>query len=347
MEHPTGARLVAVLVVGIVAVQALMLFAFAWPASNTGPREVPVAVAGPPEVADQIEQGLAAVPSRDSGVPAFDVAREADHAAATEAITKREVYGAIVVTPDGPQALVASAASPAVAQLLRGAVAELSPEGASVPIQDVVPTTPDDPSGAGLGAGLLPLVMTSAAAGLIATVLLSRRLPRLVAVSALAVTAGIVGAALLEYGLGVVDGAYWPLAGVVALLVGAVAAAVAGLGAVLGRAGAALGVLLMIFLGNPLSAAAAGPEMLPQPWGDIGQLMPPGAAVSAVRSVAFFDGAAAGTPLLVLAVWLAAGLVLVAAGRSGRAVAERSEPTGAPGNVPDRGTSEARSGAGA
>ena len=65
----------------------------------------------------------------------------------------------------------------------------------------------------------------------------------------------------------------------------------------------------MIFVGNPLSAAASAPEMLPQPWGDVGQFLPPGAGVSALRSVAFFDGAAAGTPILVLSVWLVAGLV--------------------------------------
>lgn len=347
MAHPTGARLVVGLVLGIVAIQALMLFAFAWPASNSGPREVPVAVAGPPEVADQIEQGLAAVPSRDDAVPAFDVVRVADPEAATEAINERDVYGAIVVTQEGPEVLVASAASPAVAQLLRSAVNQLGPEGAAVPVQDVVPTTPDDPNGAGLGAGVLPLVMTSAAAGLIAAVLLSRRLPRLAAVSALAVTAGLAGAALLEYALGVTDGAYWPVAGVTMLLVGAVAASVAGLGAVLGRAGAVLGLLLMIFLGNPFSAAASAPEMLPQPWGEIGQLLPPGAAVSAIRSVAFFDGAAAATPLVVLTGWLVAGLLLVLLGRPGRSADELAEPAAAPGNVPDRGTIEARSGAGA
>lgn len=346
MAHPSGARLVAGLVLGIVAVQALMLFAFAWPASNTGPREVPVAVAGPPDVAAQVEQRLSAVPSRDGGVPAFEAVRVADAEAATAAIMDREVYGAVVLGPDGPQVLVASAAGPAVAQLLRAAVAELSRDGAPVPVQDVVSTSADDPNGAGLGAGILPLVMTSAAAGLIAIVLLRRRLPRLAMVSALAITAGIVGAALLEYGLGVVDGAYWPVAGVIALLVGAVTATVAGLGSVLGRAGAAVGVLVMIFIGNPFSAAASAPEMLPQPWGDLGQLMPPGAAVSAIRSMAFFDGAGAVTPLLVLAIWLAVGLALVALGRSGLAAHERPEPA-APGNVPDRGTSEARSGASA
>jgi hypothetical protein len=54
--------------------------------------------------------------------------------------------------------------------------------------------------------------------------------------------------------------------------------------------------------------------MLPQPWGDVGQFLPPGAGVSALRSVAFFDGAAAGTPILVLGIWLVAGLVLLVAG---------------------------------
>ncbi len=347
MARPTGARLIAGLVLGIVAVQALMLFAFAWPASNSGPREVPVAVAGPPEVADRIEQGLAAVPSRDDGVPAFDVIRLADPDAATAAVADREVYGAIVATPEGPQALVASAAGPAVAQLIRIAVTNAAPEGTAVSVEDVVPATADDPNGAGLAAGVLPMVMTSAAAGLIVVVLLARRLPRLVTVTALAVTAGLAGAALLEYALGVTADAYWPVAGVIALLVGAVAATVAGLGAVLGRAGAALGVLLMIFVGNPFSAAASAPEMLPQPWGDIGQTMPPGAAVTAIRSVAFFDGAGAGMPLLVLAAWLVAGVALVLIGRSGRLAGERSESAAEPGNVPDRGPSEARSGASA
>ncbi|HEX6328065.1 MAG TPA: hypothetical protein VFZ72_15960 [Jiangellaceae bacterium] len=343
MAHPTGPRLVMGLIIGVVAAQALMLFAFAWPASNSGPREVPVAVAGPPEAVGQVEQALTSVPSRDEGVPAFDVMQVPDEAAAIEAITDRDVYGAVVIGPEGPQLLVASAASPAVAQMLRSAAAELSP-GEGVPaVQDVVPTTADDPTGAGLAAGVLPLVLTSAAGGLAIGLLLTRRGERLVATAGLAVAAGLASAALLQYGLGVTDGSYWELAGVVALVVGAVAATVAGLGAVFGRAGAGLALAVMILLGNPFSAAPSAPEFLPQPWGELGQLLPPGAGITAARSVAFFDGAAIGPPLLVLAIWLVAGLLLVLLGRPGRRTADVAEA----GNVSERGASETPSSAGA
>ncbi|HEU4541423.1 MAG TPA: hypothetical protein VFR23_09885 [Jiangellaceae bacterium] len=342
MAHPTGPRLVIGLIVGVVAAQALMLFAFAWPASHSGPREVPVAVAGPQEVVGQVEQTLASVPSRDDGVPAFDVVQVEDEAAATEAITDRDVYGAVVVGPDGPRLLVASAASPAVAQMLRTAAAELS-QTEGVAVEDVVPTASDDPTGAGLPAGVLPLVLTSAAGGLAISLLLARRSERLVGVAGLAVAAGLASAALLRYGLGVVDGPYWELAGVVALMVGAVAAAVAGLGAVFGRVGAGLALAVMILLGNPFSAAPTAPEFLPQPWGELGQLLPPGAGITAVRSVGFFDGAALAQPLLVLSIWLVTGLLLVLLGPTGRGTVDVSEA----GNVPERGTSETRSSAGA
>lgn len=342
MQHPTGARLAAVLIGGIVAVQALMLFAFAWPAANSGPREVPIAVAGPPDVAAQVEQRLAAVPSRDEGVPAFEVVRVADGAAAADAVIDRETYGAVVLSPEGPEVLVASAAGPAVAQLLRSAAADLSPEGAAVTVTDIVSTTADDPTGSGLAAGVLPLIMTSAAGGLAVALLLRRWSLRLVVVGGLAVAGGLASAAVLHYTLGVTAGSYWALAGVLALLIGAVAATVAGLGAVLGRAGGVLGLLLVIFLGNPLSATPSAPELLPQPWGELGQLLPPGAGVSAVRSVSFFDGAAAGGPLLVLAAWLVAGLGLVALGALG--AGRRTDPPNedGTGTVPDRGTSQAQ-----
>ncbi len=312
MHTPSPGRLTAVIVAGVVILQALMLFAFAWPAVNTGPREVPVAVAGPPAVVEQVEATLGAAPSSDEDVAAFEVTAVADEAAAVTAIEEREVYGAVVVTPDGPRLLVASAAGPAVAQMLRNAAAELSEPGAGAPVEDVVPTTADDPTGAGLAAGVLPLVITSAAGGLLAALALRGTRLRVVAVTGITVLGGLASAAVLQYALGIVDASYLQVAGVTALLIGAVAASVAGLSALLGRAGGVLGLLTMIFVGNPLSAAASAPEMLPQPWGAVGQFLPPGAGVSAVRSVAFFDGAAATTPIMVLSIWLAAGLVLLA-----------------------------------
>jgi hypothetical protein len=198
--------------------------------------------------------------------------------------------------------------------MLRAAAAELAPDGSAVPVQDVVPTDPDDPIGAAFGAAVLPLVMTSVAGGIICGLVLSGTRYRAAAVTGIAVVGGLVSTAVLQYWLGIISGSYIQVAGVAALLIGAVAATMAGLTALLGRAGALLGVVLMIFVGNPLSAAASAPEMLPQPWGALGQWLPPGAGVTAARSVAFFDGAGAVAPLTVLAVWLLAGIILLLIG---------------------------------
>lgn len=327
MNHLSPAKVMVGVVLGVAVIQALMLSAFSWPASNSGPREVPIAVAGPAEAIGQIVTGLENVRVVDEDTPAFDVTTVDDHDAAVDAVEDRDVYGAVVVSPEGPELLVASGASPSIAQMLQHSAAQLS-EGGEVPVTDVVPADPDDPNGAGLGIGVLPLVLTSAAGGLVAYLALRKSSHRVTAVVALGVVAGFGAAALMRYGLEIVDGSYWTLAGVIALIVAAVAAAVAGLGAVLGRAGAVLGLLIMIFIGNPLSAAISVPEMLPQPWGEIGQWLPPGAGISAVRSTMFFEGAALTIPLVALGAWLVGGLLLIGlgvfAGRGGHAAPDAS-----------------------
>lgn len=82
---------------------------------------------------------------------------------------------------------------------------------------------------------------------------------------------------------------------------------------VFGPAGLGLGGGVMIALGNPLSGATSAPEMLPDGWGRLGQLLPPGAQSTLLRSVSFFDGGGTGA-LAVLLCWLAGGLLLAVAG---------------------------------
>ena len=96
---------------------------------------------------------------------------------------------------------------------------------------------------------------------------------------------------------------------------------VLGLEQLLGRVGIGVAAIVVVFLGNPLSGLAAAPELLPQPWGAIGQLLPPGATGTLLRNIAFFDGAAIGRPVLVLIGWVLMGVaLLVLAGvRTGRA----------------------------
>ena len=309
IRRPSPLLLATLVVIGIVAVQALLVPLFAGGASNLEPRDLPVAVAGPPPAADQLAAGLG-----QAAPEAFDVIRVADQAAADQALRDREAYAALVAGPEGVTLRTASAASPVVAQLLTQAVTELS--GGRPQVVDVVPASPDDPRGAGFAAGFLPLVLTSMLAGIALVVVASTRWVRLGAVAGYAVLAGLAGAAVLGGWLGVLGGDYLANAAAIGLLALAVSGAVAGLGAALGEPGIGLGAVLTFLVANPLSAAAAAPELLPQPWGEVGQWLPAGAGATLLRSVAWFDGAGAGAALWALAGWAGIGLLLLLVGRA-------------------------------
>ncbi|MFD6109150.1 ABC transporter permease [Streptomyces yangpuensis] len=315
---PASRRVLAVMVM-VPLLAALALWAFAWPATRMAPRDLPLGVAGPAAAAAPLEQRLA------SHEGAFEIHRYADEAAARTAVRDREVYGAVVVTPQGPHLLTASAASPVVAQLLTQAVAAQSPPGApAVPVTDVVPTAAADARGAAFGASVLPLALAGVAAGALVSLSGLRGGRAVTAVLGAAALVGLTGAALAHSWLGVLTGNWWAEAGVLALTVAAVAGGVAGLHALLGKPGIGLGVLLVVLLGNPFSGAAGAPHLLPEPAGLVGQWLPPGAGGSLLRSVAFFDGADAAGPALVLSLWAVLGVTAVL-------VADRRRPAPAAG----------------
>ncbi|RKN43510.1 hypothetical protein [Micromonospora endolithica] len=312
------AALVAVLAVGL---QALLVPLFAAPAANLAPRDLPVAVAGPAPVAGELAGRLAAVRPA-----AFAVTTVADAAAADRALRDREVYAALVAGEDGISLHTASAAAPAVAALLTEAAGQLS-AGRPVPVVDVVPGDPDDPRGAGFAAGFLPLALASMLAGVLLTLLVQGRAGRLVGLVAYGALAGPVGAAVLHGWLGVIDGDRLAEVGAIGLFATAAAATVAGLGALLGRVGLGLGAVLVFLVGNPLSAVGAAPELLPQPWGEIGQWLPVGAGATLLRSAAYFDGAGGGRALAVLTGYAVVGVALVLLHRGGRRPAGAGEAT--------------------
>lgn len=324
MSSPLARKTLAV-TLAAAALQLVMVIAFAWPASRTAPRDVPLVLAGPrsAEVADRLTR---AAPG------AFEITKLADEAAARQALTDREAYGAILTTPAGPRLLVASAASPAVAQQLSHLAEQLaaSPAGQGAgtagasaggvvsggPVQDVVPA---GPKGNAFGSLALPLVMSGIAAGVLLTLVISSVAWRLAGLVGFALLGGLGFAALAQGWLAILNGSYLAVAGVVGLAILAVTGTVVGLAAVIGRPGIGVAALTLLLLGNPLSAAASAPELLPEPWGALGQLLPPGAAVSALRSVGYFDGAALAGPLMVLLSWGAAAVVLLGIGaRRGR-----------------------------
>jgi hypothetical protein len=307
---------------GFALVVAVAVAAFTWPAARLEPRSLSVGVAGTAPAAGALEQRLA------EQSDAFDVRRYADEADARAAIKARQVYGAVVASPNGVTLLTASAASPAVAQILEEAFASRE----SVRVVDVVPADRDDPRGVAFSSLLLPLTLVGALTGVVLT-----RLTR----PGLVQAGGLVGAALLvgataigivQGWLGVLGGDWWVNAGVVALVVLAIASLVAGLTALFGPGGLVVAALLVVLVGNPLSGVSSAPGLLPEWAGVLGQLLPPGAGGTLLRSSAFFDGAGGDFPAIVLLAWTAFGFAAVVAGARRRrgTPARRQEPATRP-----------------
>ncbi|MFI0739812.1 hypothetical protein ACH4PU_17250 [Streptomyces sp. NPDC021100] len=321
-EAAAGWRKVPVLIVGLTALLAAMLTAFALPAVNSGPHEVPIAVAGPGPVADRVADRLA-----EARPGAFRVTKVPDAAAARQRIDDRKAYGAVVLGTapgDKPEVLVATTAGPSVAATLRALAPSLDPSAPrpSVAVHDLHPPTKDDPNAAGLAAGALPLVLGGYLATVAIVMLLRRPAQRAATSLGFSVLAGFALSAVIQYGFGVTDGDYVLIALAVTFSTAATSVTIMGLHSLLGGPGLGLGAAMMIFLGNPLSGLASGPEWLPSGWGTFGQFLPPGAGGTLLRSTAFFDGAGCGRALVVLSCWLVGGLALFAVG-SRRATAVR------------------------
>ncbi|WIM93133.1 hypothetical protein ACTOB_005100 [Actinoplanes oblitus] len=306
---PRVAGAVALLTVII----SVLLTAFAWPSVHSSVHDVPIAVAGPAAAAQQVTAAL------DQRLPGgFEVTRVDGTAAAERLIRDREVYGAIDLSAGQPQVVTASAGSPTIAQTLQSIAAGLSQaQSGAVPAvttRDLVALPADDPRGAGLSAGALPLVMGGLLAAVLLTNLLKGAVRRITGALAFAVTGGLAMAAILQFWFGSLDGSFLVNAGVIGLTVGATSMTLLGLESLLGYPGFGLGAALMMLVGNPFSGATSAPEMLPGWGGALGQLLPPGAGGQLLRSTAFFDGNGATHPVVVLGAWLVAGTLLCLAG---------------------------------
>jgi hypothetical protein len=340
MRSVTGRT--AGIVLGVVALQALLFTLFTWPALHAAPRDLPVVVAGPAQATAPVAAQL-----RQAQPGAFDITTTTDPAAADRALRHRDAFAAFLVGPTGMAVHVSSAASPTVAQAItqlaqqqaaqqaqQGQTGQRGQAATRVTVTDVVPADRHDPHGILLALGVLPLVVTSLAAGALLALAVRSRWARLTGAVAYAALAGAVSVALAKYWLHGLPGNYLVDAGVVGLLALAVSAAVGGLGGLLKAPGVGLGALLAFALGLPLSGiTAGGAELLPHPWGTVGQWLPPGAASTLLRSVAYFDGAHAAGPVWTLAAWAGVGLVLLAVAPGGRRAggrksSEESEKSG-------------------
>jgi hypothetical protein len=289
-------------VAGTSILLAVLVIAFALPASKSGPHDVPIGVVGTP----------AQIVGFEKAAKSFTVHIYASEDEARSAITNREVYGALVLdSATDVDVLYATAASPAVAALVQAVgqhVADATHRTAHM--SDLRAFPAHDPKGTGLAAGALPLALGGWMGAMIIILLVPTPGRRVAAALGVSVVGGLIVVGCLQFVIGTFDGNFWltSLAGMFGIT--ATCFIVLGLRELLGAAGLGVAAILLILLGNPLSGLSSAPEMLPKPWGHIGQLLPPGATGALMRDVSFFDGHGAIRPVITLACYLFTGSAL-------------------------------------
>ncbi|MDF7637647.1 ABC transporter permease [Leuconostocaceae bacterium ESL0958] len=335
-------KMITALVVGLTVILAIMMTAFSLPAVKSGVNNVPVGlVAENKQTNDKLSKAL--------DEKGFKVKQYKSEAAIKDAINNRKIYGAYEFSSQGEMTFYqASAASTAVSQLLNqvgqgivtqqkaAAKQQLAPmiaqsqdinmvkqlqeksqaiDARSLKVVELKSFPKADPKGTGLAAGALPLALGGwIGAVAIANAIKGKREKFLTAL-AFAVVGGLGLTAVIQYGIGTFDGNYFLTSLGAMLGIAATAFFVLGLLEVMGNAGLGIAAVMLILLGNPLSGLSSAPEMLPKFWGALGQLLPPGATGSLLRSFAFFDGKGATEALWVLITYVVVGIILFFIGK--------------------------------
>ena len=275
---------------------------------------------------------------------ANDYFKVTDYATADDLVTaikRRDVYGGVDVTATKPHLYVASAAGVAAASLMRAtytnvvqeqtadALAAIARQGDAMKvaqaqelntppaITDVVPLPTDDVNGVSLGF----LTQALALGGTIASMGLGRLIPRAprswrrgVAHVSILILYAVGSAAVILWSMtwfGVGETAdRGEMLGIFSLISLAITASTAGAVALFGPAGALIGAMYFT-LGTVISGASILPEFLPSFGRHLGENLPTGAGVQAVRDNLYFPAAPIREHLLVLGLYAGVGAVVV------------------------------------
>jgi hypothetical protein len=310
------------LVIGVLALQVAFIASYLGAFHDPTPHRADVAVAAPSVQAAQQAAGrlnaLDGDPIRATVVASDDAARQA--------VRNRDAYGAYVVgSGAGDQLYVSSAEGAAISQALTVVFTQVEKQQSrTLSTTDLVPAGQGDARGLSafylavgwvVGGYLVAAILGISAGERPAD--RQRGLIRLGALALYSVASGLLGAFVAETVLSALSGEFWPLALFGMLVVFAVGAFTMGIQTVTGIVGIGIAVLLFVVVGNPSAGGAYPAPLLPTFWRAIGWLFPPGAGTHGIRSIVYFDGAALGQDLLVLAVWavVGAGLVVLVSGR--------------------------------
>lgn len=342
---------------------ALVILAFTWPTKTMEAKNLPVSIAGPEATVSQFEQSLkdrgietfelkqassreeaeqqirqretyGAIIFTEGAAPEVLTAPAANAAAtqmlngvATQLNAQIQQKALTAKTEALTQAVQAGGeqGAQAAAQLEQMKVQAEQASAMTVKATAVVPLSESDSSGTGLTIAAFPLVIGGILGGVLSLNLIKGTWRRFATATLYAVIAGALTALILSTWFGFIPGDFATLWAAFAATYLATASFMIGMGALLvPAAGLGLGVVVTMFIGNPISGASMPSAFLPGAWGQIGQMMVPGASSTLLRSIAYFPEAATSGQWLVLGSWIAFGLL---AGVIGWALKERRTAT--------------------
>ena len=338
---------------------AVVILAFTWPTKTMEAKNLPVSIAGPEVTVSQFEQSLKdkgietfelkqassreeseqQIKQRETyGAIVFTegAAPEVLTAPAANAAATQMLNGVATQLNAQIQQKVLAAKTEALTQAVQAggeqgaqAAAQLEQMKAqaeqasamAVKTTAVVPLSEGDSSGSGIAISAFPLVIGGILGGSFSALRVNGTWRRFATATLYAVIAGALTALILSTWFGFIPGDFatlWAAFGATYL---ATASFMIGMGALLvPAAGLGLGAVVTMFIGNPISGASMPSAFLPGAWGQIGQMMVPGASSTLLRSIAYFPEAATSGQWLVLGSWIAFGLLT---GVIGWAVKER------------------------
>lgn len=342
---------------------ALVILAFTWPTKTMEAKNLPVSITGPEATVSQFEQSLKdrgietfELKQASSREEAEQQIRQREtygaiiftEGAAPEVLTAPAANAAATQMLNGVatqlNAQIQQKALTAKTEALTQAVQAGGEQGAQAAAQleqmkaqaeqasamtvkatAVVPLSESDSSGTGLTIAAFPLVIGGILGGVLSLNLIKGTWRRFATATLYAVIAGALTALILSTWFGFIPGDFATLWAAFAATYLATASFMIGMGALLvPAAGLGLGVVVTMFIGNPISGASMPSAFLPGAWGQIGQMMVPGASSTLLRSIAYFPEAATSGQWLVLGSWIAFGLL---AGVIGWALKERRTAT--------------------
>ena len=342
---------------------ALVILAFTWPTKTMEAKNLPVSIAGPEVTVSQFEQSLkdkgietfelkqassreeaeqqikqretyGAIIFTEDAAPEVLTAPAANTAAtqmlngvATQLNAQIQQKALAAKTEALTQAVQAGGeqGAQAAAQLEQMKVQAEQASAMEVKTTVVVPLSEGDSSGSGIAISAFPLVIGGILGGSFSALRVNGTWRRFATATLYAVIGGALTALILNVWFGLIPGDFatlWAAFGATYL---ATAFFIVGVGALSSPLiGLAVGTVITMFIGNPISGASMPSVFLPGVWGQIGQMLVPGASSTLLRSIAYFPEVATSDQWLVLGSWIAFGLLT---GVIGWALKERRTAT--------------------